>query len=103
MDVDTIKVILLLSLPFFLGSIWGIVNAAQKEFATVAIKIRWVLIAAIPFIGFIIYLLFGFRKGRRPDLEISSICCLASEKVAGQPLKLPIDKGLTFIYSNASV
>jgi len=66
MDLYTIKVILLLSIPFFLGTIWGMVNAAQKEFSTVAIKITWILIAGIPFIGFIIYLLFGFSRGRRP-------------------------------------
>jgi len=45
------------------------VNAAQKEFSTVAIKITWILVAGIPFIGFIIYLLFGFRQGKRPDVE----------------------------------
>ena len=45
------------------------VNAAQKEFSTVAIKITWILIAGIPFIGFIIYVLFGFRKGKRSDVE----------------------------------
>ena len=68
MDLYTIQVILLLSIPFFLGTIWAMVNAAQKEFSTVAIKITWILIAGIPFIGFIIYLLFGFSKGRRPDV-----------------------------------
>lgn len=67
MDLHTIKIILLLSLPFFLGTIWGMVNAAQKEFSSQAVKIAWILVAGIPFIGFIIYLLFGFRKGRRPE------------------------------------
>jgi len=69
MDLYTIQVILLLSIPFFLGTIWAMVNAAQKEFSTVAIKITWILVAGIPFIGFIIYLLFGFRQGKRPDVE----------------------------------
>ncbi len=69
MDLYTIQVILLLSIPFFLGTIWAMVNAAQKEFSTVAIKITWILIAGIPFIGFIIYVLFGFRKGKRSDVE----------------------------------
>lgn len=67
MDLHTFKVILYLSIPFFLGTIWGMVNAAQKEFSSQAVKITWILIAGIPFIGWIIYLLFGFRKGRLPD------------------------------------
>lgn len=71
MDLYTIQVILLLSIPFFLGTIWAMVNAAQKDFSSVAIKITWILIAGIPFIGFFIYLLFGFRKGHRPDAENS--------------------------------
>ncbi|RTZ96039.1 MAG: hypothetical protein DSY90_11695 [Deltaproteobacteria bacterium] len=69
MDLYTIQVILLLSIPFFIGTIWAMVNAAQKEFSSVGIKITWILIAGIPFIGFIIYLLFGFRKGRRPVVK----------------------------------
>ncbi len=67
MDIHTIKITLLLSLPFFLGTVWGMVNAAQKEFSSQAVKITWILVAGIPFIGFIIYLIFGFRKGRRPE------------------------------------
>ncbi len=69
MDLYTIQVILLLSIPFFLGTIWAMVNAAQKEFSSAAIKITWILVAGIPFIGFIIYLLFGFRQGKRPGVE----------------------------------
>jgi hypothetical protein len=69
MDLHTLKVILLLSIPFFMGTVWAMVNAAQKEFSTVAVKITWILIAGIPFIGFIIYLIFGFRKGKRPGVE----------------------------------
>ena len=67
MDLHTFKIILYLSIPFFLVTIWGMVNAAQKEFSSQAVKITWILIAGIPFIGWIIYLLFGFRKGRLPD------------------------------------
>jgi hypothetical protein len=69
MDLYTIQVILLLSIPFFLGTIWAMVNAAQKDFSSMAVKITWILVAGIPFFGFFIYLLFGFRKGRRPESE----------------------------------
>ncbi len=69
MDLYTIKIILLLSIPFFMATTWAMVNAAQKEFSSVAVKITWILVAGIPFVGFVIYLLLGYRKGRRPALK----------------------------------
>lgn len=67
MDLKTAVVILVLSVPFFAGTVWAIVNAARKEFSSVGEKALWVVIAAIPFIGFIIYLLLGFKKGVIPS------------------------------------
>lgn len=65
MDLKTAVVVLALSVPFFAGTVWAIVNAAQKEFHSLGEKALWVMVAAIPFIGFIIYLLLGFRRGAR--------------------------------------
>ena len=67
MNLDGIKVILGICIPFVLLSIWAILNAAQKEFETFEKKILWTLVAAIPFIGFIVYLSFGYRQGKKPD------------------------------------
>ena len=67
MDLQTIAVVLGLTAPFLLGTIWATVNAAQKDFETFGKKAMWLLIAAIPFIGFIIYLIFGMKKGRMPE------------------------------------
>ena len=69
MDLQTIAVVLGLTAPFFFGTIWATVNAAQKDFGTMGKKAMWLLIAAIPFIGFIIYLIFGMRKGKMPENE----------------------------------
>ncbi len=66
MDLHTITTVLILTIPFFAGTIWAVVNAAQKEFPTLGQKALWVIVAGIPFIGFIIYFLFGARKGRIP-------------------------------------
>ena len=66
MDLHTIKVVLGLTAPFLLGTLWAIFNAAQKDFGTFGKKAMWLIIAAIPFIGFIIYLIFGMKKGRVP-------------------------------------
>jgi hypothetical protein len=65
MDFHTIKMILGLSVPFLLATLWAVIHAAQKEFCSLREKVLWMMIAAIPFIGFIIYLIFGFRKGKK--------------------------------------
>ena len=67
MDFHTIKVVLGLTAPFLLGTLWATVNVAQKDFETFGKKALWLFIATIPFIGFIIYLIFGMKKGRVPE------------------------------------
>lgn len=67
MDFKTLLVVAGLSLPFFGMTIWAIVNVGLKDFGSIRSKVLWAIVAAIPFIGFIIYLLFGFRKGQRVD------------------------------------
>jgi len=66
MDLNTILIFIALTVPFFLLSVWAIVDALQREFGTIGKKAIWCLIAAIPFIGFVIYFLFGVRKGQKP-------------------------------------
>ena len=48
---------------FFLLTTWAILNVAKKDFGSPGKKAFWWVIASIPFIGFLIYLIFGFRKG----------------------------------------
>ncbi len=67
MDLKSILVIIILTIPFVLLTILAVVNAAQKEFGTLGKKVFWMLVAAIPFIGFIIYFIFGFRKGKKQE------------------------------------
>ncbi len=65
MDFQTIKVVLGLSIPFLLATLWAVIHASQKEFGSLREKVLWMMVAAIPFIGFVIYLIFGFRKGKK--------------------------------------
>jgi hypothetical protein len=65
MDFQTIKMVLGLSVPFLLATLWAVIHASQKEFGSLREKVLWMMVAAIPFIGFIIYLIFGFRKGKK--------------------------------------
>jgi len=66
LDLKTIAVVVGLTIPFALLSIGCIIHAAGREFDTEGQKILWVLVAAIPFIGFAIYLAIGLRKSRKP-------------------------------------
>ena len=70
MDIKSAVIFVGLCVPFFMGTIWAIVDVAQKDFGTVGKKALWWVIASIPFIGFIVYLLFGFRKGKKTGLTI---------------------------------
>ncbi len=70
MDLKSVGIFLLLCIPFFAGTVWAIVDVLQKDFGGIGKKALWGFIAAIPFIGFIIYLIFGFRKGKKIDLSM---------------------------------
>jgi hypothetical protein len=65
-DLKAILIFLVICVPFFIGTIWAVVDIAQKDFGSAGAKAKWWIIASIPFAGFIVYLLAGFRKGRRP-------------------------------------
>lgn len=42
-----------------------ITDVVRKEFGSTGLKAMWALIVLfVPFIGWLIYLIFGFRKGR---------------------------------------
>ena len=67
MDLKTAGIVILLSIPFIAMTVWAIVNAAEKEFGSTGKKAIWLVIAATPFVGFIVYFLFGARKGKKPE------------------------------------
>ena len=65
MTLKTTAVFLGACIPFFGATVWAIVDVAQKDFGTTGTKTLWWIIASVPFIGFIIYLILGFRKGKK--------------------------------------
>ncbi len=65
MDLRTAGIVILVSIPFFLMTIWAVVSAAQRDFGTLGRKALWMLVAAIPFVGFIPYFLIGMRRGKK--------------------------------------
>jgi len=59
---------------FFLILTWLVVfDIARKDFGTTAKKITWGFIALIPFIGPFIYLIIGYRIGKKPSKVEPSI------------------------------
>jgi hypothetical protein len=58
-------VFLALCVPFLIGTLWAVVDVAQRDFATTGQKALWWVVASVPFAGFIVYALFGLRKGQR--------------------------------------
>ncbi len=67
MDMNTALIFVGMCVPFIALTIWATVNAAGKDFGSMGRKALWMGIAAIPFVGFIAYLIFGFRKGRKVE------------------------------------
>ena len=67
MDLKTAGLVILISIPFIAMTIWAIVNAAEKDFGSMGKKALWLVVAAIPFAGFLVYFIFGARLGKKPE------------------------------------
>jgi hypothetical protein len=64
-ELRTTIVFLAVCVPFFVGTVWAILDVAQRDYPTVGQKARWWVIASIPFFGFIVYFALGARKGKK--------------------------------------
>ncbi|HHP7233239.1 MAG TPA: PLDc N-terminal domain-containing protein [Desulfobacterales bacterium] len=65
MTLIQIAVFLALCIPFFLLTVWAVVDVAQRSFDSPAKKVVWWVVASIPFVGFVPYFLIGIRQGRK--------------------------------------
>lgn len=63
--MKAILVVAGISVPFIFLTAWAVVDAARKEFGTIARKATWLIVASIPFVGCIIYFLVGRRQGKK--------------------------------------
>ena len=69
LDFATAIFFFFFSVVFYLLTILAIVDIVRKDFGTIGKKALWGVIALIPFVGWLIYLIFGFRKGKKPVHE----------------------------------
>ncbi len=66
--MDTTITILITGTVFFLLSCIAILDAARKDFGGIEKKAAWMLfVGLVPFIGCIIYFIFGARRGKLPE------------------------------------
>jgi uncharacterized membrane protein YhaH (DUF805 family) len=65
LDTATAIVWIKISVLFYLLTVLAIIDIVHKDFGTIGKKALWGIIAMIPFFGWLIYLIFGFRKGQK--------------------------------------
>ena len=63
--MDTITFFVGLGIAFYVITCLAVFDIANKDFGKLSYKFMWGIIALIPFVGCIIYFVFGFRKGKR--------------------------------------
>ncbi len=61
-----IIIIIAICIPFMLLTAWAVVDAALRSFGSAGKRALWIVVASIPFVGFLIYFIFGRRKGKKP-------------------------------------
>jgi len=56
--------IILIGILFWLMTCAAILDIARKDFGSIEKKAAWAFVALVPFLGVLVYLIFGFRRGR---------------------------------------
>jgi Phospholipase_D-nuclease N-terminal len=64
MDQTILYVLIAFAISFGLTML-ALIDIILKDFGSLKAKIIWHFIAIVPIIGWLIYLIFGFRKGQR--------------------------------------
>jgi bacteriorhodopsin len=57
--------IVITGIGFYLLTCWAIFDIARKDFGGIEKKAAWAFVALIPFLGPILYIAMGLRKGSR--------------------------------------
>ena len=65
---QTVLYILLIFAVSFLLTVLALRDILLKDFGSAKAKMIWHFIAIVPLIGWLAYLVFGFKKGRRKPI-----------------------------------
>ncbi|MFO7753742.1 MAG: PLDc N-terminal domain-containing protein [Desulfobacteraceae bacterium] len=72
--MDSAFVIVTVSgLIFWALTMLALIDVILKDFGTLRKKAVWFLTAAVPFAGWLVYLVFGFRKGTRKQFGVKDM------------------------------
>lgn len=64
--MDKIALYILLIAAISLGlTMLALIDIIKKDFGSAKTKVLWHFVALIPLIGWLIYLIFGFKKGHK--------------------------------------
>lgn len=69
---STLTIWIIITVFFYLLTVLAIIDIIRKDFGTIGKKALWGCIALIPFIGWLVYLVFGVRKGKLPEKKEST-------------------------------
>ena len=69
MTSSTLVTWIVIGFLFFAITMLAFVDVARKDFGTTGKKALWAIITLIPFVGWLIYFLFGMRRGVVPPSE----------------------------------
>jgi uncharacterized membrane protein YhaH (DUF805 family) len=61
--MSSTQLIILSGLVFWLLTCWAVIDIARKDFGGIEKKAAWGFAALVPFIGPIVYFIFGFKRG----------------------------------------
>ena len=67
MDKITLYILLIAALSLGLTML-ALIDIINKDFGSVKTKVLWHFVALIPLVGWLIYLIFGFRKGQKKPI-----------------------------------
>ena len=67
--MDKLALYILLIAALSLGlTMLALIDIIKKDFGSTKTKVLWHFVALIPLIGWLIYLIFGFRKGSKKPI-----------------------------------
>jgi len=67
--MDIFHIIVGVGAFFYLLTCLAFIDIARKDFGSLGIKVLWGFVVFVPFIGVVIYIVLGYRKGKviRPE------------------------------------
>ncbi|MGD9369297.1 MAG: PLDc N-terminal domain-containing protein [Desulfobacteraceae bacterium] len=61
--MNSTQLIILFGILFWLLTCWAVIDIARKDFGAIEKKAAWGFTALVPFIGVVVYLIFGYKRG----------------------------------------